>query len=182
MGKCNLFAPISQSTGNFLLFSQYAEDMTKSANSEDYYRVVPSKYILLNLNAQSGWDAVKYSEYFQNYYENACSIMREKTDWNPECASTLLWRALTKDGVGFIDAPTEDEGSTDVFTSPSVVHIGDINITSDNQVDGVNYNEIYIDVPQNSKRQKLDFTKFAQGMSRIVSYPVNYINGYRYRS
>ena len=177
MGKCNLFAPVSQPTGNFLLFSQYSEDLTKSTYSEDYYRVVPSKYVLVKLNQKPGWDSVAYSEWFQNYYENACSILRSNSsvNWTPDCASDMLWKSLVKSGL--VNTPVEDpEDGT--YTSSSVLRIGDINITSDKEVDGIHYTETYIEVPQDAARQKFDFVKFGQELSRIVQYPNNYIDGY----
>jgi hypothetical protein len=175
MGKCNLFAPISQETGNFLLFSQYTEDLTRSTGSEDYYRVVPSRYVLLNLNPKSGWGEVEYSEYFQNYYENACAAMRSNNSvgWKPDCAESMLWKALYK--VGLINPPTE---GAQVSTSSSVVYCGHIDITSDKEFDGIHYTETYISVPQGAARQKFEFTRYSPEMTRVVQWPENYIVGY----
>ncbi len=178
MGKCNLLAPVDQTTGNFILFSQYAEDLTRSSQSEDFYRVTPSKYVLLNLNT-SGLDPVKFSEYFQNYYENACSVVRKYGNWNPEYASALFWKTLFKSKTGYTSLATvPSQGDGIDYVSPSVIRVGDINITSTRQFDGINYSEIYINVPQGAKREKYRFTKYSSDMTRIFQYPNNYIMGY----
>lgn len=176
MGKCNLIAPVANTTGNFILFSQYAEDLTKSSRSEDFYRVTPSKYVLLNLGV-TGMDPVELAEFFQNYYENACAVMRssEGVNWTPDCATAMLWKTLFKSGLVML--PSYDS-STSAYTSPSVVRIGDINITSTRQFDGINFSEIYVNVPQGSKRQKCTFTKYSADQTRIVQYPFDYIAGY----
>ena len=177
MGKCNLLAPINQPTGNFLLFSQYSEDLTRSTNSEDFYRVVPSKYVLIDLNPKEGWDSVKYAEFFQNYYENACSVMRKNraVGWTPDCATSMLWKSLIKSGL--VDEPEMDE-TNGVYTSKSVVGTGDINITSVKQYDGVYYSETYISVPQGSPRRKYEFTKYGAELTRIAQWPEQNIVGY----
>lgn len=178
MGKCNLFAPANRTTGNLFLFSQYTEDLTKSMLSEDYYRVVPSKYVLLRLNSFGGgktdplFDNVSFPEYLQNYYENACSLMRQdqSVGWTPDCAADMLWKTLTRCNLVYVDRVAK--------TSENVLYIGDINITSDKQFDGINYSEIYVEVPQDSKAQSFRFYNFSQDLTRTVTYDQNYICGY----
>lgn len=176
MGKCNLLAPVAQSTGNFILFSQYAEDLTRSSQSEDYYRVTPSKYVLLNLD-QTGMDPVQFSEFFQNYYENSCSILRSNSsvDWTPDCATAMFWKALFKSGLAIMPYWDETDAS---YHSPSVLKVGDINITSTKQYDGIYYSEIYVNVPQGSKRCKYAFQNFSAEQTRMVQWPHDYIAGY----
>lgn len=177
MGKCNLIAPVSQNTGNFILFSQYAEDLTRASQSEDFYRVTPSRYVLLNLNPVTGMNPVALAEFFQNYYENACSVLRENSSigWTPEAATAMLWKTLFKSGLATV--PILDETDTTYYT-PSVLKVGDINITSTKQFDGINYSEIYVNVPQGSKREKYTFTKYSSEQTRIAQYPHYYICGY----
>lgn len=176
MGKCNLLSPISNPTGSFMLFSQYSEDLTKSTSSEDFYRVTPSKYVLLDLE-QTEMDSVCVSEFFQNYYENACSIMRqtESFDWTPEYATALVWKALFKSGLA--KSPVQD-GSDYTYATESLVAIGDIDITSDRQFDGINYSEIYVNIPQGSKRKKYHFYNYSSDQTKAVQWPHPYIDGY----
>lgn len=176
MSKCNLLAPLTSNTGNFMLFSQYAEDLTRASQAEDYYRVTPSRYILLNLE-QTGMNAVAMAEFFQNYYENACAVLRNSSavDWKPTDATAVLWKALFK--CGLCVQPTLDD-SNGTFTTPSVLKVGDINITSTKQYDGIHYSEIYVNVPQGSAREKYIFTQYSPEETRIVQYPYGYIAGW----
>ncbi len=181
MGKCNLLAPPVHSTGNFILFSQYAEDLTRASQSEDFYRVTPSKYILLKLNATLGTEyngPARFAEFFQNYYENSCSIIRsQEPDWTPEWSLALLWKTMfnivvpTSFGTRkpLMDTPVPSESPLGLY-SASLLKIGDINITSTRQFDGINYSEIYVNVPQGEKPCKYVFHNYAQDLSRIYTY------------
>lgn len=55
MNKCNIFKPLSNPTGEFLMFSQYTEDLTKEQSGKSTYRVVPSKFVALELNLQKAF-------------------------------------------------------------------------------------------------------------------------------
>ena len=85
MAVCNRFNELSSNSGNFLMFSQYVEDITCNFVNSTSYKVVPSKFIALNidyslLNIPSVGDSrdlnVDIPMYFQNYYENACAYGR----------------------------------------------------------------------------------------------------------
>ena len=61
--RCNLFKSIGSGDnriGEFLMFSQYTEDITKEQSMRSGYRVVPSKFVALELNIDkvfSGMDS-----------------------------------------------------------------------------------------------------------------------------
>lgn len=51
--RCNLFKTIGASdtrVGEFMMFSQYTEDITKEQSMKSGYRVIPSKFVVLDLN------------------------------------------------------------------------------------------------------------------------------------
>lgn len=51
--RCNLFKPLGTGDtriGEFLMFSQYTEDVTKEQSMKSGYRVIPSKFVVLNLD------------------------------------------------------------------------------------------------------------------------------------
>lgn len=51
--RCNIFKPINAGDtrmGTFLMFSQYTEDVTKEQAMKSTYRIVPSKFVALNLD------------------------------------------------------------------------------------------------------------------------------------
>ena len=180
MAKCNLLSPISNQSGNFMLFSQYAEDLTHESQSKDFYRVTPSKYVLIKLNKKEGWTAAKYAEVFQNYYEQSCALWRQSDaiDWKPNYANDLFWKTLIK--YDLIVTPHLDESNT-IYTSESVRYVGDINITSTRQYDGINYSEIYVNVPSDENhttRQKIQFLDYPDNAARSENHNGNWICGY----
>ena len=52
MAVCNLFKTLTKETGEFLLFSQYTDDLARMTTSPGLYRVVPSKFLALSLAYQ----------------------------------------------------------------------------------------------------------------------------------
>lgn len=93
MGKCNLLKPLSSNNGNFFMFSQYSEDLTIEYTQKDTARVVPSKFIALNLNT-NGLNDNTISEIFQNYYENHCCYWRGKEGYEKSYSWELLLQTL----------------------------------------------------------------------------------------
>ena len=104
MAVCNLFKKIEKPTGNFLMFSQYVEDVTKMYTQIDQYRVAPSKFIALNIdyskfnhsdyiNAEGTMIYDDFTDengnidyniliptFLQNHFENGCAFMREAVE------------------------------------------------------------------------------------------------------
>lgn len=164
-GKCTLLKPVDNLTGNFFLFSQYAQDLTKQYANPDSYRCVPSKYIAMNLDyttipGNTDEELAKYlGEVFQNYYENSCTFLRSTlgTDWKPEDALTLLFQTLERyaflcveerseefpNGLrNRIEDTSETSNGTQTQTygavsgiSDAIQYIGDINIYSHDDLD-----------------------------------------------
>ena len=58
MAVCNLFNELENNSGNFLMFSQYVEDLTRHNTNGDDWKIVPSKFIALNI------DYSKLDKYF----------------------------------------------------------------------------------------------------------------------
>lgn len=57
--RCNLFKTIGsgdQHVGDFFMFSQYTEDITKEQSMKSGYRVVPSKFVALNLDIKNAFN------------------------------------------------------------------------------------------------------------------------------
>jgi hypothetical protein len=137
MAVCNLFKDLSNDTGNFLMFSQYMEDLTKQHAHGYKYKVSPSKFITCNINYSvlgSGDLNSKVPTFFQNYFENGCTIARETNDWNPSLSSNIFWNALISNKLLNI--------SEDYI--PELSYIGDINMKSYDVKDGMGYSELYL--------------------------------------
>lgn len=147
MSKCNLLKPLSNNNGNFFMFSQYSDDLTKEYTQKDQYRVIPSKFIAMNIDARK-FDNNSIAKIFQNYYENACSFFRTQLgdEWNPKLAGSLLWQTMIREGL----ISTED-------TTP-IKYIGDINIYSTQEIDGTSYNEIYCYIGNDVVDKKYEIT------------------------
>ncbi len=138
---CNLFRPIDKTNGNFLLFSQYVEDVSRSAVNSAY-RVRPSEFVCLDFNqaiqskAQSltpnleGGSITNYiPAYFQNFFENGVSALKNEnvsvSPFNFTIGFMDKLVALTANGsniglqdyikyVGNIDLESWEDGFADV--------------------------------------------------------------------
>lgn len=138
---CNLFRPIDKTNGNFLLFSQYVEDVSRSA-VDSAYRVRPSEFVCLDFNqaiqskAQSltpnleGGSITNYiPAYFQNFFENGVSALKNEnvsvSPFNFTIGFMDKLVALTANGsniglqdyikyVGNIDLESWEDGFADV--------------------------------------------------------------------
>jgi hypothetical protein len=143
MGKCNLLKPLSSNNGNFFMFSQYSEDLTIEYTQKDTARVVPSKFIALNLNT-NGLNDNTIAEIFQNYYENHCCYWRGQEGYEKSFSLELLLQTLEN-----FNMISVQDG-----TSANIKYIGDINIYSNQEIDGMSYNEIYCYIPNDAKEQQ----------------------------
>lgn len=131
MAICNLFGDLKTNTGTFLTFSQYMEDITRQQVEGSNYRVVPSKFIAMVLpDTQSGLNITKY---LQNYFENGCAIGKNQSNknWTPKNSASVFWNALTR-------IPN---------LSSKIKYLGDIDIHSFNEYEGIGYSELYCYMP-----------------------------------
>ena len=144
MAVCNIFEPLKKETGTFLTFSQYTEDLTREHAEGREYRVVPSKFVAFDIDYsdQEKFDNYLTTTYLQHNFENGCAIYRTEMgdDWTPEFSKNLFW------GMFF-----------DKFSSKQDLrYIGDINLQSYNEWDGMGYSEIYCYIPNEGCEMKCD--------------------------
>lgn len=188
--KCSLLKPVDNLTGTFFLFSQYTQDLTKQYSNPDSYRCLPSKFIAMDLNFENikqntssvDFYAKKLGNIFQNYFENACSFLRNeyKDNWTPEFSRTLLFQTLEKYNLLTIDNIKDTNGNIieDAGLSKNIQYIGDIDIYSYNDNnDGIGYNEIYCYISNKAKCIDYSFGKVLQDSS-VFPYKNNQICGY----
>lgn len=50
MAVCNLFNRFDNASGNFMMFSQYVEDITKNYVESDNWKVVPTQFVVLDID------------------------------------------------------------------------------------------------------------------------------------
>ena len=68
MAICNLFNNLDKTSGNFLMFSQYVEDITRNYTEGENWRIAPSKFIALDINYDNidiNLDLNKYKQRLQ---------------------------------------------------------------------------------------------------------------------
>lgn len=181
MAVCNLFKAFTKETGNFLTFSQYVEDLTKSTTEGINYKVVPSKFIVLDVDYSKFEDGLKSDtidynssvpKYLQNNFENACAFLKNKLnkeehgiEWNPEISSHLFWRYMIESHI--INMIEYDN----THYIDNVRWIGDINIQSYDEKDGMGYSELFCYIPNDAKNTRFDAEKLIS--DDMDSYIIN---------
>ena len=191
MPKCNLFKDITKETGTFFTFSQYSEDLTKHFTNPNTHKVVPSKYICLDLpdlDTVSGVSAnISFPSILQNYFENRCTFLRytagEDSNYNykPSDSLEVFFSTLIKSGhISVVDANAgTGENAKFIDANNIIKYIGDINLYSYNENDGMGYNEIYCYVPADAKEiDKLEFSDNVGTNASLLEYTSNIIMGW----
>lgn len=189
MAVCNLFKPINKPTGNFLLFSQYSNDLTTSATFTTIYKVFPSKFIALNID-YSNYDNASITKTIQNNYENACAYFKnmgvipwnkaneqETKEWSPEISRNLFWRMLLEKRL--INVETKQVNDEQITYCKEMMYCGDINIQSNNTYQGDGYNEVYCYIPSTNNCQYIECkTSEPNDMDIAFPYTNDYVVGY----
>lgn len=158
MAVCNLFNNLTNVSGNFLLFSQYVEDITRNYTESENYKVIPTRFVACNID-YSKVD-IPYSlqlnigvpKYFQNIFENGCAYLRNKSGfkWTPEISKNLFWNSMFEGKFLHV----EEHDSNNVSIIPEVVYYDDINMHSYNEHKGMGYGEIYCYIPTSAQKEK----------------------------
>lgn len=207
MAVCNIFKKFDSGTngqGIFFTFSQYAEDLTQESSLQSEYRVVPSKFVCLDLDLdrakpEAVVDDDGYNIYIpqtlQSYYENKISYFRGQdiyTDtvtntnhhYEPQDATKYLFTFLRD--KGFIHSEINTDVNPNYNYYPEVKYIGDINIYANENLQDINYNEIYCMVPADAKRyfykNDLNTTSTPHAISEDLPEFINGWNGDTYPS
>lgn len=165
MAVCNLFNELTSSSGNFLMFSQYVEDLTRNYSDGDNYKVVPSKFIAMNIDysnlnlvSNESTNLDEYiPKYFQNYYENGCAYGRNNINgWSPTHAKNLFWNCMCDANYGLTKIPVTENNNS--YTFNNIMCCCDINMHSYNTHQGMGYGEIYCYIPTDQKQEKYSIT------------------------
>lgn len=192
MAVCNLFKAFTKPTGNFLLFSQYAEDLSRMTADGSHYRVVPSKFVAMKLN----WDPADKQNivklygnpnawlplYLQNYFENGLAILREKSEqiqtrdgqkfiYSADVSKWLFWKALFD--ANYLNMSASDNAVLEVK------YVGDINLQSYDQWSGMGYSEIYCYIPNDATAHRYTMSRKAPQNALTVSASAGeYLHGF----
>ena len=193
MSICNLFTELYKPTGNVLMFSQYAKDLTTSNAREESYKVIPSKFIAMDIDYDSVNVPVTGSNknlnldlpiFFQNFYENACAYCEETLEvFTPNNAKGLFWNAM--DIANMLRPVSEDDSAIvvdesehtfEVYENNYIKYIGDINIQSYDEYTGMGYSEIYCYIPSEYDYSKYSM-EYVDGEIHLTNSN-DYIEGY----
>ena len=191
MAVTNLFKVLSKPTGEFYMFSNYADDLTRQMTQPKTYRVVPSKFAALELNRPEECEnlALLIGTAFQNYFENSSTFLREldystlqpnntPTEYKKWWSSRMVWATLLKYGFITKDTTEPDEEEEPIDYFPELHYIGDINIYSTTETDGTAYNEIYCYIPNDAKDTRYNVYNIALAERTKVEYPDEYLMGW----
>ena len=178
MAVCNLFNTLENPSGNFLMFSQYIEDITKNYAKGNDYKVVPSRFVVLNIDYSKINELVtacKYDmslneaipKYFQNCFENACAYGRvnyskfaetvanvKNQTWTPEISRNLFWNFMFDGGL----CTKSEYGNT--FRLNEIVYWDDITIQTYDNHNGMGYGETYCYIPAGSGKKNCQVVSF----------------------
>lgn len=158
MVVCNTFKTLSKNTGSFLTFGQYVEDLTAWKTLSKDYNIVPSKFIAIDCQA-NGYDNLTFPRTLQELFENGCACFKNKSEfeWDPKYAKTIFWDTMFKMGVLEESSIKDESGSSKISSIKGVKYVGDINIQSYNEVDGMGYSEIYCHIPNEAPSYNYTF-------------------------
>lgn len=151
MSVCNIFKAFDSANNNgqgiFLTFSQYTEDLTSQNADPNNYRVVPSKFLCLDLEDFSYLDAGGYSPdpnndlpyCLQSYYENCMAHLRKNYSTNlaKETATKVLFKTFERYGLLSKDTISNRDYYKEIVCGD------EINVISNRAINGTNYDEIY---------------------------------------
>lgn len=193
MAVCNIFTELNKPTGNFLMFSNYTEDICKYSVFDSNYRVVPSKFYALDVD----YNEINKEFYtninvgiprkFQNRYENWLALQKngvfEDSSFNPAGA---LWQFLF--GIGLLDLVgyVKDDVKDDVKNNDkdvvdenlydtNIVYEGTINLESYDLHNDTGYAEIVCHIPSETSAKTYSMRP---GTSAIIKIDKNYIEGF----
>lgn len=171
MAICNVFNTLTKQTGTFLTFSQYMEDLTRWQTEASNYKIVPSKFVAIDCNP-TNYTNITLPKLFQEYFENACACFKNasiyKSDeidpkgisgWTPEYSKTLFWNMM-------FNHPDKDTNSG-LIKIEDIKYVGDINLHSYNDVDGMGYSEIYCHIPNEAPAYQYEVSKESQDLNII---------------
>lgn len=174
MSVCNLFRELKKDTGNFLSFSQYADDLTRYYVQHNDYKAIPSRFVVCNLDCSSLTN-VSLPTKLQNDFENACAYFRslDGDSYTPETTKNIFW-SVFGDMLGGLKEESSEDITYKYFDA--IKYIGDINIQSYEEKDGVGYNEIYCYIPNDAHCTRYEVIE--KPLENTIKYPYEYVMGY----
>lgn len=195
MAVCNLFNDLTNVSGNFMLFSQYVEDITHNYADGDNFKVVPSKFVALNIDysklqkyGNTGDDLnIIVPRFFQNCFENGCAygrvnyhefytkslFLNESYNWDPTISRNLFWNLLKQERL--INESNYNDNSEFIN---EIVYYGDVSMHSYNEQQGMGYNELYCYIPTDAQYVRASFRRTTDGSSQYDTNESDKLEGH----
>ena len=144
MAICNLIGDLKKENGTFITFSQYLNDITRENVEGSNYRVVPSKFVCLDVHDGEIMNKLRVN------VENAAALIRNGkvsglASESPEWFRGLVWDAFMIKNVGGNTLP--------------IRYMGDINMKTSNIHNGMNYAEILCHIPEDASLEEYTFSQ-----------------------
>lgn len=158
MAVCNIFNKLKNTTGTFLTFSQYMEDLTMAKSSNGTYKVVPSKFVALEYK-NLDYDNITFPQLFTEYLENGIAVYKNKKGDEYLSIIRNIFKSLFWDTIqSKLSIPND-----------CIHYMGDINIQSYNEVDGMGYSEIYCHIPNEAPEVNYELSYKEIGKIEVLS-------------
>lgn len=185
MSICNIFNEFNKPTGNILMFSQYTKDLTKGNARDESYKIIPSKFMAMDIDYNSisvpmVGDTknlnIDIPTFFQNFYENACAYCESNIEepFTPNNAKSLFWNAM--DISNMIGSTYTEGNGFKKYNNSYIQYIGNINMQSFDEYNGMGYSEIFCYIPAEHEYKNYNIT-YIDGEDHVVN-PNNTIEGY----
>ena len=163
MAICNILGELKNPNGNFLTFSQYLEDLSKWNIKSTDYRLVPSKFIALEISQNDTINNISISQDLTEQFENACALFRnDDNGLTPNEFKNLFWQNIE---------------NIFLINENNIHYMGDINIQSYNELDGMGYSEIYCHIPNEAKKGSYQIIKEELNEKRSINSQ-SFLEGY----
>ena len=172
MAVCNIFSPISNSTGTFLMFSQYIEDLSEYRINKSNANISPSSFYALNVDCVRVRSKIKelYSDLsavndtipgmFQNRFENIWAYFKDHPEANKYTGTnndmtltytftSLFWSFMYDNNFLEIDTNNIDTNNIDTNNKgiTNIVYKGQISLESYNDHNNMGYGELFCHIP-----------------------------------
>ena len=182
MAVCNIFSPISNSTGTFLMFSQYIEDLSEYRINKSNANISPSSFYALNVDCEQvkvkintlygDVDDINYTipGMFQNRFENIWAYFKDHPEANNYMAFTKLFWSFMHDN-NFLEIDNRN-GDT------NIVYKGKISLESYNDHNNMGYGELFCHIPSLNSVKTYRYTNMpiSDGPGGVIES--NYLVGF----
>ena len=189
LGKTPLLRGLKNPSGQFFLFSQYAEDLTKFLGNPTDGMPIPTSFYCFNVvkpdtevhanetvTDEDPDEPVTVAEPTELSLTSSNSNAND-TRWTPEQIAALFIDPADEDEL----FPGQEQRYIDLFNSlycKELMYKGHVNIFGRDKVDGIDYNEIYCHIDNDAKRQKInlnlsDYIDYKYGKNYVIGYGPN---------